>query len=30
VIDITDVAAGIYMMKVDTETTSIVKKIIKE
>ncbi len=29
VIDITDVATGIYMMKIDTETTSIVKKIIK-
>ena len=29
VIDMTDVAAGIYMMKIDTQTTSIVKKIIK-
>lgn len=29
VIDITDVAAGIYMMKIDTETTTVVKKIIK-
>lgn len=29
VIDITDVAAGIYMLRIDTETTSIVKKIVK-